>query len=164
MHKMDKKIIKVDALKQFMYCYNDGQEVFKYQISTGKNGMGEQLGSGCTPRGWHKIYSKIGMDNAINSVFVAREWTGEIYSDELAKSHPERDWILTRILQLDGLEIGKNKGGDVDSLARYIYIHGTPDSIKLGHPGSKGCIRMNNLDIIKLADWVDIGTNVYISA
>lgn len=161
---MNKKIIKVDASKQLMFCYDDGQEVFKYQISTGKNGMGEQLGSGCTPRGWHLIHSKIGMQNQINSVFVGREWTGEIYSEDFAKNHPGRDWILTRILQLDGLEIGKNKGGDVDSLARYIYIHGTPDNVQLGRPGSKGCIRMNNQDIIELADWVEIATHVYISA
>ncbi len=161
---MNKQLIKIDAAQQLMYCYEDGHEVFKYQVSTGKNGMGEQLGSGCTPRGWHVICSKIGLDNLVNSVFVAREWTGEIYSEELAKQFPERDWILTRILQLDGLEPGKNKGGDVDSLSRYIYIHGTPDSVKLGRPGSKGCVRMNNQNIIELAYWVEIGARVYISA
>lgn len=161
---MSEQVIKIDASSQLMYCYEGEREIFTYMISTGKNGMGEQLGSGCTPRGWHSIYSKIGMQNLVNSVFVSRAWTGEIYTEELAQKYPERDWILTRILQLDGLEFGKNKGGDVDSLSRYIYIHGTPDSVKLGKPGSKGCIRMNNINIIELANWVEIGARVYISA
>lgn len=161
---MNRKMIIIDSSKQKMYCYEDEKEVFKYQISTGKNGMGENSGSGCTPRGLHAIYSKIGMQNLVNSVFVSRQWTGEIYSEDLAQKFPDRDWILTRILQLDGLEIGKNKGGNVDSLSRYIYIHGTPDTTKLGYPGSKGCIRMRNLDIIELADWVEIGTHVQIGS
>lgn len=161
---MTKQVIKIDASKQIMHCYDNDKIIFTYQISTGINGMGEQLGSGCTPRGLHSIYSKIGLDNLINSVFISRQWTGEIYTAELGQKYPERDWILTRILQLDGLEEGKNKGGDVDSLSRYIYIHGTPDSIILGKPGSKGCIRMNNQNIIELANWVEIGAHVYISA
>lgn len=160
---MKKQLIKIDASKQIMYCYEDEQEVVQYPVSTGKNGMGELSGSECTPRGWHAIYSKIGLDNVVNSVFIAREWTGEIYSEELAKLYPDRDWILTRILQLDGLEEGMNKGGDVDSLSRYIYIHGTPDSTCLGKPGSHGCVRMNNQDIIELSNWVEIGTRVLIS-
>ena len=120
------------------------------------------MNSECTPRGWHKIHSIIGLDNQINSVFVAREWTGEIYSDELARQFPDRDWILTRILRLDGLEPGRNKGGDVDTFDRYIYIHGTPDTTLLGKPGSHGCIRMNNNEIIELAYWVTTETLVYI--
>ena len=93
---------------------------------------------------------------------VGRCWTGEIYSSELASKNPGRDWILTRILQLDGLELGRNHGGEVDTLARYIYIHGTPDTTPLGVPGSRGCIRMRNTDIIKLAEWVKIGCRVCI--
>jgi lipoprotein-anchoring transpeptidase ErfK/SrfK len=102
------------------------------------------------------------LEHEENSVFVAREWTGEVYSDHLAQDNPGRDWILTRILQLDGLEPGRNKGGDVDSLRRYIYIHGTPDSTVLGVPGSRGCIRMRNKELICLAQWATTDTLVYI--
>lgn len=125
--------------------------------------MGEQMGSECTPRGWHQIHAKVGMDAAVNSVFCSRVWTGEIYSDEFALQNPGRDWILTRILQLDGLEPGRNKQGEVDSLQRYIYIHGTPDSTTLGMPGSRGCIRMRNKDVVELAEWIDIGARVFIN-
>lgn len=159
---MNNQLIKIDASRQMLYCYEDKQEVASYLVSTGKNGMGEKLGSECTPRGWHTIYSKIGLENQVNSVFVGREWTGEVYSEDLAKLNPDMDWILTRILQLDGLEPGNNKGGDVDSLARYIYIHGTPDSTVLGLPGSRGCVRMHNQDIIELSNWVNIGAHVFI--
>ncbi len=80
----------------------------------------------------------------------------------MAGKFPDRDWILTRILQLEGLEEGRNKGGEVDSLERYIYIHGTPDLTALGKPGSHGCIRMNNKEVIELADWILIDTQVCI--
>jgi len=158
----DKQFISISSKKQQLDFYLDGRIIASYAISTGKNGLGEQLGSECTPRGWHAIYSRIGLNAAENSVFVGREWTGEIYTEALAKTFPGRDWILTRILQLDGLEPGRNQGGDVDSLKRTIYIHGTPDSTTLGVPGSKGCIRMRNKDIIELASQVEIGTRVYI--
>jgi lipoprotein-anchoring transpeptidase ErfK/SrfK len=124
--------------------------------------MGEKMNSECTPRGWHKVHAAIGLDSPVNSVWVGRVWTGEIYNEELANQFPERDWILTRVIQLDGMEPGRNKDGDVDSLSRYIYIHGTPDSVVLGQPGSKGCIRMRNTDIIALAEWVTTETLVYI--
>lgn len=156
------QLIVILAQLQLMYCYENNVCRHTYSISTGKNGMGEQMGSECTPRGWHQIHSIIGLDNAINSVFVARAWTGEIYSDELASQFPGRDWILTRIIQLDGLEPGRNKGGNVDSLQRYIYIHGTPDTTTLGIPGSRGCVRMRNADVIALANWVKIGTKICI--
>lgn len=161
---MSEQIIKIKVDSQSMECYEDGTLLNSYLISTAKNGVGEKLGSECTPRGWHAIYSKIGMDNEINSVFVARKWTGEIYNEELANKFPDRDWILTRILQLEGLEEGFNLGGDLDSLSRYIYIHGTPDTTILGKPGSHGCIRMSNKDIIQLFNWVRVGTKVHIVA
>lgn len=145
-----------------MHCFEKDVLYRSYPVSTGKNGLGEQRGSECTPRGWHRIHSKIGLDAAVNSVFVSRQWTGEIYSPELANQYPERDWILTRILQLDGLEPGRNKGNEVDSLQRFIYIHGTPDSTELGKPGSRGCIRMQNSDLIELANWVEIDTHICI--
>jgi lipoprotein-anchoring transpeptidase ErfK/SrfK len=150
------------AEHQLMRCYENDTIVKTYPISTGKNGLGELSGSECTPRGWHRIHSIIGLDNKVNSVFVGRQWTGELYSDDLASKFPGRDWILTRILQLDGLEAGRNKGGQVDSLERYIYIHGTPDSTSLGAPGSRGCVRMRNEDIIELAKWVKINSRVCI--
>jgi lipoprotein-anchoring transpeptidase ErfK/SrfK len=156
------QLIRIDCCNQVMHCYFK-DELFKtYPVSTGKNGLGELKDTGCTPRGWHYIYSIIGLENEPNSVFVARKWTQEIYTEELSFKFPERDWILTRILQLDGLEPGFNKGGNVDSLSRYIYIHGTPDTTNLGVPGSKGCIRMRNSDIIELANWIKIDAKVLI--
>ncbi|WP_133127478.1 L,D-transpeptidase [Legionella nagasakiensis] len=156
------QLIVVFAQYQQMHCYEGDKLLKTYPVSTGKNGLGEQQNSECTPRGWHRVHSIIGIKNEINSVFVARRWTGEIYCPELAKQYPERDWILTRILQLDGLEPGRNKGGKVDSLERYIYIHGTPDTTVLGTPGSRGCIRMGNRDIIELSNWVNVDARVYI--
>lgn len=156
------QFIFVAINQQKMHCFEKDNFYKSYTVSTAKNGLGEQKDSRCTPRGWHRIHSRIGLDAKENSVFVSRQFTGEIYSQELAALFPKRDWILTRILQLDGLEEGRNKGGDVDSLARYIYIHGTPDSTVLGKVGSKGCIRMANKDIIDLANWVRIDTRVCI--
>lgn len=159
---LDNKFINISALKQKLDCYEEDQLIYSYKVSSGKNGLGELKDSECTPRGWHRIYSIIGQDREPNSVFIARKWTGEIYSEELNKNNPGRDWILTRILQLEGLEPGRNKGGLVDSLNRFIYIHGTPDSVQLGTPGSRGCIRMRNEDIINLSQWVSEGTLVCI--
>ncbi len=159
---VNNQLIIILARPQLMHCYENEQCYKSYSISTGKNGLGEQKDSECTPRGWHQIHSIIGLDNLINSVFVARVWTGEIYNSELAAKFPERDWILTRILRLDGLEAGRNKGGHVDSLERYIYIHGTPETTPLGIPGSRGCVRMRNEDVIELATWVKLGTRVCI--
>lgn len=156
------RFIFVNSKKQQLDYYENNILIKTYMVSTGKNGLGEREGSECTPRGWHRIYRIIGLDKPMNSVFVSREWTGEIYSSELAAQHPRRDWILTRIMQLEGLEPGRNHGGEVDSLKRYIYIHGTPDTTALGIPGSRGCIRMRNEDIIQLAAWVTEGTRVCI--
>lgn len=159
---MSDKLIVVEAAKQLMLCYEQDTLYRMYPISTAKNGLGERKDSECTPRGWHTVHSVIGKGYPLNSVFVGRCWTKEIYSSALAKEYPQRDWILTRIIRLDGLEPGRNKGNDVDTLARYIYIHGTPDSVVLGLPGSHGCIRMRNKDIVALAEWVDVGQNVCI--
>lgn len=156
------KIIFISIAKQEMNCFENDDLVFTCSVSTGKKGAGEIKNSECTPRGWHKVYSIIGTDYQENSVMVAREWTGIIYTEKLAMQYPDRDWILTRILQLEGLEPGRNKGGNVDSLERFIYIHGTPDSTPLGVPGSRGCIRMKNKEIIELASWATTDTLVYI--
>src|SRR5690348_4970002 len=107
------KFILISTTEQVMTCYENDKQILRTLISTGKNGVGEKINSECTPRGWHKIHSIIGLDHEINSVFVSRQWTGEIYSSELADQNPGRDWILTRILRLDGLEPGRNKGNEV---------------------------------------------------
>ncbi len=133
-----------------------------YAVSTALNGVGCEKNSGKTPLGKHVIRAKIGQNEPLNSVFVGRRPTGEIYSPELAQSQPERDWILTRILWLSGSEVGQNRLGQVDTMQRYIYIHGTPDSEPMGVPLSHGCIRMRNEDIIELFDLVEVSTPVEI--
>ena len=134
-----------------------------YAVSTSKHGAGEMRGSFKTPRGRHIVRAKIGAGAPLNAVFRGRRPTGEIYSPELARANPDRDWILTRILWLSGTEIGRNRLGLVDTMRRYIYIHGTPDSEPLGVPGSIGCIRMANRDIVELFDLVTAGTIVDIA-
>lgn len=135
----------------------------KFSISTALNGIGEAENSGKTPRGWHVIAEKIGNDAQKNSVFVGRQPTGEVYSSEYAEKHPNRDWILTRILWLKGLESGFNLGEGVDTYNRYIYIHGTPDKNPMGIPLSHGCVRMHNDDLIELFNLVDENSLIYIS-
>lgn len=133
-----------------------------YSVSTAINGIGELSGSGKTPQGWHRIAAKIGAGQPENAVFIGRRPTGEIYSDSLAKAEPGRDWILSRILWLQGLEVGRNRMGNVDTMRRYIYIHGAPDSEPMGQALSHGCIRMRNKDVIELFDLIEPGTEVWI--
>lgn len=135
----------------------------KYPVSTAANGVGCEKDSGCTPLGAHIIRAKIGAGAALNTAFVGRRATGEICTPELMAEFPNRDWILTRILWLSGTELGFNRLGNVDSMQRYIYIHGTPDSTDMGMIGSHGCIRMRNDDVIALFDAVPVGTIVVIS-
>lgn len=133
-----------------------------YSISTARNGAGEQNGSNCTPRGRHIIRAKIGAGCPENTVFVGRRPTGEIYSPELKEKFPKRDWILTRILWLSGCEVGFNRLGSVDTMRRYIYIHGTPDSVPMGVPASHGCILMRNRELIELFDKVQVSDSINI--
>ena len=135
---------------------------FEADVSTALNGVGEQKDSGCTPRGLHVIRACIGANQPENAVFVGRRPTGEIYTAELGAQFPERDWILTRILWLSGLELSKNRLANVDTMQRYIYIHGCPDSLPMGKPLSHGCIRMHNKDLMTLFDLVSTGTRVMI--
>lgn len=135
----------------------------EYSISTALNGAGQESGSGCTPLGLHVIRAKIGGGLPINSVLVGRRATGEVYSQALKDKFPERDWILSRILWLSGLQPGFNRLGKVDTMRRYIYIHGTPDTEPMGVPVSHGCIRMRNRDVIRLFDQVVAGTQVLIN-
>lgn len=139
-----------------------GQVLRRYAVSTALKGAGELSGSFCTPRGKHVIRARIGAGCPENSVFVRRRPTGEIYTPELGAQFPERDWILTRILWLSGCEAGFNRLGDNDTMRRYIYIHGTPDSEPVGLARSHGCIRMRNTDLLELFDLVPVGTSVEI--
>ncbi len=139
-----------------------GQVLHRYPVSSAAKGVGELFGSCCTPRGQHIIRARIGAGQPENTVFVGRRPTGEIYTPELGAQFPDRDWILTRILWLSGCEAGFNRLGACDTMRRYIYIHGTPDSVPLGAPDSHGCIRMRNTDLIELFDLVPAGTAVEI--
>ncbi len=142
---------------------DEGEVLARYPVSTASRGPGEEKGSYCTPRGRHLVRAKIGAGMPENTVFVGRRPSGERYSDELAAAHPGRDWMLTRILWLSGCEPGVNRLGSVDTMRRYIYIHGSPDTAAIGVPGSHGCIRMRNADIVELFDRVPVYTAVEIS-
>ncbi len=157
-----KRYLEICIASQTLRLFDKGCVLHSYPVSTAKNGAGEQRGSECTPRGWHKIRAKIGADQAINSVFVGRRATGEIYTPELGKQYPQRDWILSRILWLGGLQPGFNRYKQVDTTWRYIYIHGCPEHLLQGMPKSHGCIRMFNADIVALFQKVDVGELVYI--
>ncbi|HEX2649282.1 MAG TPA: L,D-transpeptidase [Burkholderiales bacterium] len=133
-----------------------------YPVSTAKNGLGEKNGSFCTPRGRHIVRAKIGAGQPLYSVFVRRRPTGEIWTPELHQKHPGRDWMLTRLLWLSGREVGKNRLRDVDTMRRFIYLHGTHDFAEMGKPGSHGCIRMRNEDIVELFERVPPYTEVEI--
>jgi lipoprotein-anchoring transpeptidase ErfK/SrfK len=156
--------ININIATQTLDLNNDqGQLISSYSISSARNGTGQVTGSYCTPLGRHIVRAKIGDGLPENTVFVGRRPTGEIYTPELSARFPNRDWILTRILWLSGCEIGFNRLGDVDTMRRYIYIHGSPDSVHMGQPGSIGCIRMRNADIVELFDQIEPGTPVTIS-
>lgn len=150
------------SLQQLTLLNAAGQIIQRYSVSSAKNGVGQERGSYKTPLGKHVIRAKIGADQPVNTVFVRRRPTGEIYTPELAARHPGRDWILTRILWLSGCEPGFNRLGSVDTMRRYIYIHGSPDSAQMGQPGSIGCIRMHNHDLLDLYERVPVGTTVAI--
>ncbi|RJF97402.1 L,D-transpeptidase [Noviherbaspirillum saxi] len=155
--------ILISIPHQTLALFDDsGSRLRSYSISTAANGPGEQQGSNCTPRGAHIIRAKIGAGMPAGTVFVGRRATGEIHSPALAAQQPERDWILSRILWLSGCEPGINRLGDVDTMRRYIYIHGCPDTAPMGIPASIGCVRMRNADIIELFELVPAGTPVAI--
>ena len=146
--------IQIDAAKQELRLVEGKRVVKRYSVSTAKRGLGEKNGSLRTPRGRHIVRAKIGAGQPPGTVFVRRRPTGEVWSPELHAKYPGRDWILTRILWLSGCERGRNRLGDVDTMRRYIYIQGSPDTAEMGKPGSIGCIRMRNKDIVELFDLV----------
>lgn len=154
--------IVINIAQQRLSLFSAGQLLQNYAVSTAKNGVGQENGSGCTPTGEHTIRAKVGAGSAIGTVFVGRRTTGEVFSPELAELHPNRDWILTRILWLSGCEPGVNRCGSIDTLRRYIYTHGCPDTAAMGVADSHGCIRMRNADVVDLFDRVRVGTGVRI--
>lgn len=159
--------LHIDTKKQVMSVFDGDMPIRTFTISTAKNGTGQLEGTGCTPLGSHIVSEKIGGEYPVAAVFVGRRFTGEIYDDELGCTHPDRDWILSRILWLQGTESGYNQGKTADGTvcdthARYIYIHGTPDSEPMGVPMSHGCVRMRNDDVVWLYDMVSVGTPVLI--
>jgi L,D-transpeptidase YbiS len=156
--------IEIDVAGQHLTLLDDGRVLKRYSVSTAKKGVGEVNGSLCTPRGRHIVRAKIGAGQPKGMVFVRRRPTGEVWSPELHAQYPGRDWILTRILWLSGREVGRNRLGDVDTMRRYIYIHGSPDTAEMGRPGSIGCVRMRNDDILDLFARVPPYTEVDIKA
>ena len=155
--------IEVDIATQSLALLEGSETRLRYRVSTALRGAGEDKGSLRTPRGLHVVRAKIGDGLPRGAVLVGRRPTGETWSPELHARHPSRDWILTRILWLSGLERGRNRLGGVDTMQRFIYIHGSPDNVPMGSPGSHGCIRMRNDDILELFDAVPVGTRVHIA-
>jgi len=154
--------IVIDATRQELALHDGARLVARFAVSTAKNGLGERSGSFCTPRGRHVIRAKIGAGQPLGAVFVRRRPTGEIWTPDLHARYPGRDWMLTRLLWLSGCEPGRNRLRDVDTMRRYIYIHGAPDDAQMGVPGSHGCVRMRNAEIVDLFDRVPPYTPVEI--
>ena len=160
--QMPDHYLHISLSAQRLTLWRHGEPVLRYAVSTALNGAGEETGSEQTPRGWHRIRAKIGAGCAPGTVFVGRRPTGECHTQALADTNPGRDWILSRILWLCGTEPGKNRFGKVDSMRRYIYIHGCPDTEPMGEPRSHGCVRMRNRDVIELFAQVPSGMPVLI--
>jgi lipoprotein-anchoring transpeptidase ErfK/SrfK len=154
--------IIVSIADQRLQLRKNGKVTIDVMVATAGNGPGEVSGSECTPRGRHIVRAKIGTGCPIYTVFTGRRPTGEVYSEQLRRTYPDRDWILSRIMWLSGQEVGKNRLGNVDSMRRYIYIHGSPDEEIHGQPNSHGCVRMKNADVIRLYDAIDVGVSVLI--
>lgn len=163
MRPMKNPELRISIAQQQLQLWQQGALQHSWTVSTALKGAGNQSGSNQTPLGRHRIRACIGAGQPVGAVFVGRRPTGEIYEPDLALRYPERDWILTRILWLCGEEKGVNRGANVDSQRRYIYIHGTPDTEPMGVPLSHGCIRMRNTDVVDLFDQVAPGTSVIIS-
>jgi lipoprotein-anchoring transpeptidase ErfK/SrfK len=158
----ESRLIKISIQEQRLQLLEAGRIAMDVAVSTAANGPGEIMHSECTPRGQHRIRARIGTDAPPNTVFVGRRPTGEIYTPELKQRYPGRDWMLTRILWLCGMEPGRNRFGERDSMRRYIYIHGCPEEDAMGTPSSHGCIKMRNAEVITLFDRVPTGTRVLI--
>lgn len=160
---MAQHLVQISLKDQILRLTVADREPREYPVSTARVGAGQRLGSMATPLGWHIVRAKIGAGQPPGTVFVGRRPTGEVLTPQLMARHPERDWILSRILWLSGLERGINRLGDVDTMRRYIYIHGTADTEPMGKPASHGCIRMTNDDVIALFAALPVRTLVKIT-
>jgi len=154
--------VNIELSQQSLKVVENDDVIFSTLVSTASNGAGEKQGSECTPRGKHVVRAKIGAGCEQNTVFKGRRVTGEIFTETLEQQYSDRDWILTRILWLSGCEVGINRLGNVDTMRRYIYIHGCPDSFEMGKPASHGCVRMTNQDVVALFELISVGTEVNI--
>lgn len=152
-------VLLVSVAVQTVSLFKKGEFVKEFRCSTSRFGIGQTEGSNCTPLGLHRIAEKIGAGAPVGTVFKARQAIGHTSQPEFADAK-----ITTRILRLEGLEPGFNRGGNVDSHARYIYIHGTADQTSIGKPTSCGCIHLADADLIPLFDQLAVGTLVWIAA
>lgn len=154
--------LHISLRDQWLECRDDGRSIARFPVSTSRHGPGERQGSGCTPRGAHVIRAMIGAGLPRGAILRGRRPTGERWHPQRSLDEPQADFILSRILWLSGCERGVNRLGEVDTMRRYIYIHGAADTAPMGVPFSSGCIRMRNDDVIRLFDLVAVGTPVYI--
>jgi len=159
---MSDRRVRIHIGTQRLELLEGNERLVACPVSTAAKGAGERLGSEQTPRGMHRVRELIGAGAPSGAVFVARRPTGEIFTPELRATHPDRDWILTRVIWLSGMEPGRNLGGPVDTSERHIYIHGAPEDEPMSAPGSHGCIRMRNDDVVELFALLEVGTPVRI--
>lgn len=159
---LDLDLLHISIADQMLYGLQAGRLRVRCAVSTALNGAGEDNGSGCTPRGLHQVRARIGAGLPLAAVLRGRRWTGEVWTPELHEQFPGRDWILTRILWLSGLEPGRNRLGSVDTFRRYIYLHGTPDTEPMGTALSHGCIRLRNTDMLALFERLPLHCRVLI--
>ena len=158
----DNNIVLVNINQQTLHLYRNNELTKSYPISSSKFGIGNQVESFKTPLGVHRVAKKIGDGAPVGTIFKARVNTGKTAEIITTNAASKDDYVTSRILWLEGLEPGKNKGEGIDSFQRYIYIHGTAEEGRIGQPASRGCIRMRNMDVIELFDLLETGTLVNI--
>ena len=156
------EVLYVSIAKQKMYRIKEHKIIKTYVISSSSYGVGSKAGSNKTPLGLHRIKEKFGDNTPINGRMIGRVYYGKIATIYTDQTKSKTDDVTSRILWLEGLEKGLNKGEGIDSYKRYIYIHGTSEEGRLGTPASHGCIRMKNKEMIELYDKIKIGTLVLI--
>lgn len=152
----------VSVKRQKIFYIKNGNVEKIFLISTAKKGLGQEIHSEKTPEGLHQIKQKIGSNLPKDAILREREYSGEIATIYTDETDVEDDFVTSRIMWLEGLESGINRGGNVDSYNRYIYIHGTPEEGLIGKPASHGCVRMKNSEVIELFDLVQVNTPVLI--
>jgi lipoprotein-anchoring transpeptidase ErfK/SrfK len=154
--------VRVSVSQQRLQLFSGREVLREYPVSTAAKGAGSQAGSQKTPLGRHQVHSKFGAGEPLGTIFESRRSTGRVATIHTAPVDLPEDVITTRILWLEGLEPGMNRGEGVDSRARFIYIHGTNEEGLIGRPASHGCVRLRNRDVAELFDLVATGTVVEI--